>query len=111
MPLLTNDTWQRMLADGIDRATERYGFLLVAIVFMPEHFHLFVCPGADADIERYLTAMKRPYSYRVKQILLEQNSSMLQKLTVPDKRKGKIFRCWQKGPGYDRNFQTANAVA
>ncbi|MFH1267413.1 MAG: transposase [Planctomycetota bacterium] len=114
LPLLTNDAWRCLLADAVDRACAGRGFPLVAFVFMPEHVHLVVYPRsgvADAkDVEALLGAVKRPYSYRVKQILIESESPLLAKLTVPDKRRGTVFRYWQKGPGYDRNLSGEAAV-
>ena len=32
------------------------------------------------------------------------------KLTVADRRRGGVFRFWQKGPGYDRNSSREAAV-
>jgi hypothetical protein len=45
-PLLTNHQWRCMLSECIERATERHGYTLHAFVFMPEHVHLLVLPGA-----------------------------------------------------------------
>ena len=69
-PLLTNDAWREMLAESIDRAMEGHRYRLFAFVFMPEHVHLMVYPLADADtIDAVLKAIKRPFSYRIKQLL------------------------------------------
>jgi len=114
MSLLTNDNWRRLLAEAIGRAMLGHDFALVAFVFMPEHVHLLVYPrngvAAPEDIAALLAAIKRPYSYRIKKILADSRSPLLTKLTVPDKRRGKVFRYWQKGPGYDRNLNSEKAV-
>lgn len=61
-----------MLAVSIGRAIERHEFRLIAFIFMPEHVHLLVYPaGPEADISALLKAIKRPYSYRIKQLLQE----------------------------------------
>ena len=58
-PLLTNDVWRERLARSIDRACEREGFQLNAFVFMPEHVHWLVLPGAQqASISRLLARIK-----------------------------------------------------
>ncbi len=44
LPLLTNDVWQRWLAEAIDVAGVKQNCDLVAFVFMPEHVHLLVLP-------------------------------------------------------------------
>ncbi len=111
MPLLTNDTWRTLLSESVDRALRRYDYALVAFVFMPEHVHLLVYPrSGGGDIQAVLRAIKRPYSYRIKELLCTDQSPLLERLTVPDRRRGKVFRYWQKGPGYDRNFHTVNVV-
>ncbi len=114
LPLLTNEAWRRLLAEAIDRAMAGADFALVAFVFMPEHVHLLVHPRAGvakgANIQRLLGVVKRPYSYRIKQVLLAEQSPLLERLTVDDRRRGRVFRFWQKGPGYDRNLSSQNAV-
>jgi putative transposase len=35
---------------------------------------------------------------------------LLERLTVEDRRRGRGFRYWQKGPGYDRNLSSQEAV-
>jgi putative transposase len=70
MRLLTNDAWREYLARGIDEAAAQEEFLLIAFVFMPEHVHLLVYPTRpDAhaqSISRFLAAVKRPCSVKVK---------------------------------------------
>jgi putative transposase len=112
LPLLTNDAWRRLLCRSIDAAATRHQFSVAAFVIMPEHVHLLVLPcQADCRIAALLYGIKRPYSYRVKAILEEQHSPLLEKLTVYERRKNKrTFRYWQKGPGYDRNLNTLEAV-
>ena len=110
-PLLTNDVWRGMLADSIDRAMERHRFQLAAFVFMPEHVHLIVCPLADAGtIDALLKAIKRPFSYRIKQLLTRSRSRLLQRLMIRQRPEVTTFRYWQEGPGYDRNFIKPSTV-
>jgi putative transposase len=111
MPLLTNDVWREMLSRSIDRAMLGHRCRLVAFVYMPEHVHLLVYPeGDDSGVQGLLYALKRPYSYRIKQQLIQADSRLLETLTLRE-RPGKIvFRYWQEGPGYDRNLNTIEAV-
>jgi len=84
MPLLTNELWRGKLSESIDRAISRHGYRLAAFVYMPEHVHLLVCPCQDAaGIAQLLRAIKRPYSYRIKQLLLAANSPLLKKCCHP----------------------------
>jgi len=111
LPLLTHDPLCCLLSQSLDRALVQQGFWLPAFVYMPEHIHLLVFPVTPtARIERLLFAIKRPFSYRVKQHLLQTDLSLLQQLTVRE-RPGKIvFRFWQEGPGYDRNLTSRKVV-
>ena len=105
MPLLTNDDWRRMLSESIDRAVARHRYRLVAFVFMPEHVHLVVDPRVEASgIAELLNAIKRPFSTRVKRLLVEAKSRLLKRLTVRQRPGVTAFRFWQEGPGYDRNL-------
>jgi putative transposase len=110
MPLLTNDPWRLLLAQAIQRAIASWQFQLHAYVFMPEHVHLLVFPLNQPDISGLLKAIKNPYSYRIKQLLIECHSPLLERLTVRERPGKTAFRFWQEGPGYDRNLQTQKAV-
>jgi putative transposase len=111
MPLLTNDVWRAMLAESISRATERHHYRLIAFVFMPEHVHLLVYPEQDAaGIPELLKAIKRPYSWRIRQHLQQSQSPLLQKLTIQQRPGVMTFRYWQEGPGYDRNITESGSL-
>ena len=100
-----------MLSESITRATARHQFDLLAFVFMPEHLHLLVLPRDDGSrISNLLKAIKRPYSYRIKQLLIDSGSSLLQRLTIAQRPGVETFRYWQEGPGYDRNLETRAAI-
>ena len=110
-PLLTNDVWRKMLGESISAGTERHRFNLVAFVFMPEHVHLLVLPAvAESHVSSLLKAIKRPYSYRIKQLLIQNSSPLLQRLTVRQRPGVTTFRYWQEGPGYDRNLESRPAI-
>ena len=104
-PLLTNDRWREMLAVAIERAIARHQYQLVAFVYMPEHVHLIVYPSTDTcEIQKLLKAIERPFSFRIKRLLVESHSRLLAKLTVRQRPGAMTFRFWQEGPGYDRNL-------
>jgi putative transposase len=78
---------------------------------MPEHVHLLIYPLAEASrIDDLLKAIKRPFSYRVKQLLIETKSHLLERLTVRQRPGVTTFRYWQEGPGYDRNLTQPSTV-
>jgi putative transposase len=110
-PLLTNDVWREMLSRSMDAANQRHDWRLTAFVFMPEHVHLLVFPLPGAPrIEHLLKAIKRPYSYRIKELLEQHKSPLLNQLTIQQRPGIETFRYWQEGPGYDRNLDTQDAV-
>ncbi|WP_339731349.1 transposase [uncultured Gimesia sp.] len=110
-PLLTNPAWKNMLCQSIDRALVRYEFHLIAFVIMPEHLHLLVYPTThECKIDRLLAAIKRPFSYRIKELLKEQQNPLLKDLTIRSRPGKTAFRFWLEGPGFDRNFFSKKAV-
>lgn len=111
MPLLTNDDWRERLSRKIHSACEEEAFDLVAFVYMPEHVHLLVYPTQpEPQLGRFLARVKQPFSKEIKQILMDSQSTLLDKLTVRE-RPGKLcFRFWQEGPGFDRNIFSPLAI-
>jgi putative transposase len=100
-----------MLAQSIDKACVRYAMSLIAFVFLPEHVHLLVYPWKQKPrIDKFLAAIKRPVSFKIKQILQQLGSPLLKKLTIRERPGKRVFRFWQEGPGYDRNLRTVNAI-
>ena len=111
MPLLTNDVWRRLLCQSIDRTVERWAYRLVAFVLMPEHLHLPVLPTTKVvKVDRFLSGLKRPHSVRIKRLLKQHHSPLLERLTVQERPGKTSFRYWQEGPGYDRNLFTEKVV-
>jgi putative transposase len=58
-----------------------------------------------------LFAIKRPYSYRIKVLLMEERSKLLETLTVRQRPGVMTFRYWPEGPGYDRNLTESPSIA
>jgi len=124
MPLLVDDEWRKLLCEAIDRAMQRHDFRLFAFVLMPEHVHLIVEPrtalldepavaptdSLASEVDDLLFAIKRPYSFRIKQRLIAQQSPLLQTLTVRQRPGVMTFRYWQEGPGYDRNLKQGRSI-
>lgn len=111
LPLLEDEDRRILLARALDAANDRHGWKLAAFVFMPEHVHLLVYPTVpQATVSRLLFAIKRPFSYRVKQELIAAGSPLLDSLTVRQRPGVTTFRLWQEGPGYDRNLRSESAL-
>ena len=109
--LLRNDARCGLLAESIDRAMDRHGYRLLAYVFMPEHVHLIVLPEpAASGVSRLLYAIKKPFSYRVKQMMIAVADPMLAELTIRERPGEHCFRFWQEGPGYDRNIRNTDTL-
>src|SRR4051812_14549138 len=83
LPLLTNDSWRERLARSLDEANHEAGVQLVGFVFMPEHVHLLVHPtDPNLSIGLYLVRIKQPFSKRIKDLLIQDRSDLLDRLTV-----------------------------
>ena len=80
-PLLAEDRWKVLLSQSIDAATQKQGFDLLAFVYMPEHVHLLVYPTVpEPRLDLLLKAIKRPFSFRVKEALATARSPLLELL-------------------------------
>lgn len=111
MPMLTNDRWRSILASNINAACDAESIDLVAFVFMPEHVHLLVYPQLpEPNVGRFLGRLKQPTSKSIKQLLIENNSGLLKKLTIRERPGKTTFRFWQESPGFDRNLYRINAI-
>jgi putative transposase len=105
LPLLTDEISRALLARSVQRAMDRHGYGLLAFVFMPEHVHLMALPERRAStLSALLNAIKRPYTHRIKRLLVESRSKLLPMLTVRQRPGIISFRYRQEGPGYDRNI-------
>ena len=111
MPLITNDVWRRILGRNLASACGEEQFDLVAFVFMPEHVHLLVRPASrESKVGRFLARTKQPTSKAIKQLLIENQSSLLDRLTVRERPGKHCFRFWQEGVGFDRNLFSPEAI-
>jgi putative transposase len=109
--ILGRDDFRVLLSQSIDAAVKTYDFDLVGFVYMPEHVHLLVMPrGANANVSALLKAIKRPFSYRVKQILIQEQNPLLETLTVRERPGTRIFRFWQEGTGFDQDLESGEAI-
>jgi putative transposase len=91
------------LVEAIEQARTKSGFSLWGYVFMPEHVHLVIMPGAGVPIRAILRAIKEPIGRKAIGHLVEHAPDWLPRVT---RRRGqrieKLF--WQSGGGYDRNI-------
>jgi len=111
LALLAEEMARKLLCESINRAIERHNYRLVAFVLMPEHVHLLVCPmAAHPAIDELLYAIKRPFSYRMKQHYETIRDPIRAELTVRERPERTRFRFWQEGGGYDRNISTPAAI-
>lgn len=100
-----------MLADALGRAVERHEFDLLAFVFMPEHVHLMVkCRVAEYRTSGLLYAIKKPSSFRVRELLEEARDPLVDELIIRERPGKTAFRFWQEGPWYNRNLTTEDAL-
>jgi len=82
-----------MLSVAIQQACGGQHWALTAFVFMPEHVHLLVYPlTPQARVDQLLRAIKRPFSYRIKQLLQRSASPLLEKLTIRQRPGVTTFR-------------------
>jgi putative transposase len=95
------------LAEAINDARERWGFSLLAYVFMPDHVHLIIWPQQpNYDIAKIRQAIKAPGRRKAIAYLERHAPEWLPRITRQrGKNTERLF--WQSGGGYDRNVYSA----
>ncbi len=105
LPLFEGNHAKHEFVSALSRARERHGFLLLAWVLMPEHFHVIVVPDLpDSTVTHILTSLKASVARRVLKQLRRANDPILGQLT--SSRGTTHF--WQRGGGYDRNVRSTS---
>ena len=90
-PLLSEQMYCVLLSQSIDRAIKKQGFELIAFVYMPEHVHMIVLPATlEARVARLLFGIKRPFSTRAKQLMLQTDELMVRRLTIRERPGGML---------------------
>src|SRR4051812_5564102 len=80
MPLMTNDPWRRLLAEGLDRAARGQSCRLVGYVFMTNHVDIIVHPTvADVRIDMLSKSIKAPFSVKIRRRLEDAGSPLLER--------------------------------
>lgn len=112
LPLLINDDWCCRLSHHLTAACRDHEIDLNGFVYMPTHVHLVIFPRqTEPDIGRFLAAFKQPFSKEIKQILIDNQSPLLEKLTVRERPGKTAFRFWQEGGGHDKNISLRRTLS
>ena len=84
--LLTDNGWCEKLARSLDDAGTEHQIDLVAFVFMPKHLHLLVYPKLPKPNRGlYQARIKQPFSVKIKELLVVEQSALLPALTVRER--------------------------
>lgn len=114
LPLMLEPGVPEIVLASIARIAERQLADTLAFVLMPEHLHLLLVPtvsnGTPTPVASILSAIKRPSSFRIKQLLVTSQPMLCDDLTVRERPGKTAFRFWQEGGGYDRNFTSGDSV-
>ena len=89
-------------------AKSKHNFDLWAYVFMPEHVHLIIYPKVRGySVSSILQTIKQSVSRKAIRHIKQQSVSLKKFATG---QKGRPYRFWQAGGGYDRNIKSDNSV-
>lgn len=105
-----DDTACKLMLDSISKSKEKFGFHLWAYVVMPDHVHILLWPnGYQYDIGKIQQSINGLMSRRYSRLLLRVNPQHRAGF-LETGRRGSVFKFWQKGGGFDRNFFTPKAI-
>ena len=106
---LSKDRTRDWLAEAIVRAKAKHTFHLWAYVFMLEHAHLLIWPSEPKySIEAILQSIKQSLSRRALIHLRKHDPEGLRRLATG--QRGRPYRFWMPGGGYDRNIVKLDTV-
>jgi len=107
--LLLDERVKAFLGQAIKEAKEKHSFELWAYVFMPEHVHLLVFPKSeDCSISAILQSIKQPVSRRAINYFRRTTPERMDLLATG--QKGRPYRFWLPGGGYDRNIVSESVL-
>ena len=102
---------RELLVDSLARAVASHRFDLYAYVLMPEHVHIVVRPQhIKSSIANLLQAIKRPMSFRAREMLEASGHPIAALLRVEIASDRSHFQFWQRGPGFDSNLRSWDSV-
>lgn len=99
----------RLFLESLEKARERYRFLVWAYVVMPEHIHLLVPPRGN-PVSRILNSVKAPTSVRVIHHFRTTDPERLRSLLSGKVRGHSPFSFWQAGGGFDRDLHSPEEI-
>jgi putative transposase len=107
LQLLGNPLIRDHFAKTFQQAHEKFGFIIIARVVMPEHVHVMLRPTpGERDIAAPLAWLKRETAKEVIARWRLMNAPVLTRIT--DKNGAPHF--WQPGGGHDRNIWSSKEM-
>ena len=108
LPLITNNEIRNIIIDAIALIRKRFKFRLLGYVLMPEHIHLVIIPADGTKVGRIIGEIKRESAVKILEIMVNINSSILNKLEVI--RNGVRKHAFWQRRCYDHNCRTHESV-
>jgi len=109
-PFLSSDRACRWTLEAVSRSRDIHGFRLWAYVLMPDHVHLLIWPGPEAEVSRILSSIKLSVTKRAIRWATVEAPGLLPRM-LDDQPSGRAcHRFWQRGGGYDRNLWSPDKI-
>ena len=84
-----------ILVENLGFCREKYGFRLLAYVFMPTHIHLIVWPKENSSVSDFMRDFKKFTSKRIKDKLKAEKHPLLKVFrTAAAGYKNQVFKLW-----------------
>jgi len=109
---LRDSTACNLLLAELQKAREEHQFKLWAYVCMPDHVHALLWPLNTAySIAKILNDVKGRMVKEYRDYVLSNKPDLFNRFAfVDNSKKRTVFRFWQAGGGFDRNFRDARAI-
>jgi len=72
-PIFLNHVYAELFVKNLFRCRERYGFLLLGFVLMPDHFHALIMPKKCFTISSVVQKIKSLFAYKLRDLGVKGN--------------------------------------
>jgi putative transposase len=67
-PIFLNYVYAELFIQNLFECRNRYGFLLLGFVLMPDHFHALLMPKKDFNISPVVQKIKSLFAYKLRRL-------------------------------------------
>ena len=109
-PYLSDEIMCEIFINELTNARTQFNFSIWAYVLMQNHVHLLIKPNNEEySISKILQYIKGKSSTQYRHYLIQNFPDKYESMCIIKKARN-MFKFWKKGPGFDRNLWSTQAI-